>query len=137
MIVCILESLFRERLFISGQFLIVVPLFKGRQVPFEERITVFDVERYRSQIETLCQHYQVKRLVMFGSALTDEFHASSDIDFLIEFHTAKGGLMRFMGIKHDLENLLGRQVDLVMPNAIRNSRIKEYIFSKTRELYAA
>ncbi|MBN2340601.1 MAG: nucleotidyltransferase domain-containing protein [Deltaproteobacteria bacterium] len=85
----------------------------------------------------LCEQYQVKRLVLFGSALTNEFCDTSDVDFLIEFHTAHGALMRFMGIKLKLEQLLERPVDLVMPNAIHNQRIKKYIFANTRELYAA
>ncbi len=41
-----------------------------------------------------------------------------------------------MNIKFELENLFARPVDLVMPKAITNLRLKNYMLSNTREVYA-
>ena len=98
---------------------------------------MLDFERYQEQISSICKKYQVRNLTAFGSALSDNFNEHSDIDFLIEFKAPQGGITRYMSIKFELEALFNRSVDLVMPRAIKNKRIKEYIFSNIRKLYAA
>ena len=95
------------------------------------------LEKYQQKITGICQKYRVRRLSIFGSALTDHFNESSDIDFLIELEGTADGIKRYMNVKFELEELFARPVDLVMPRAIRNSRIKEYIFSNIRTVYAA
>ena len=81
--------------------------------------------------------YGVKRLTLFGSALTDSFHEQSDIDFLVELDDSPQPLFRFIGLKDMLEEILDRQVDVVMPKAIENPLLKEYIFEKTEDVCAA
>jgi hypothetical protein len=98
---------------------------------------MFNIDPYLPAIKEICVKYSVKRLVLFGSALTSRFEESSDLDFIIELSDATKGLIRYMGVKSDLEALLSRPVDLVMPNAIKNDRIKKQIFSNTQELYDA
>ena len=40
----------------------------------------------RHAVGELCRKYSVRRLVLFGSAVTDRFDTSrSDVDFLVEF----------------------------------------------------
>lgn len=97
----------------------------------------FDINPYLPAIEEICAKYGVKRLVLFGSALTARFEESSDLDFLIELGDKARGLIRYMGVKTDLEALLNRPVDLVMPKAVKNDRIRKQIFSSTQELYDA
>lgn len=98
---------------------------------------MFDFEQYQDRISSICKKYHVRNLTAFGSAVTEQFHEQSDIDFLIELDGAQDGLKRYMNVKFELELLLSRSVDLVMPRAIKNKRIREYIFSNTRMLYAA
>lgn len=98
---------------------------------------MLDLKEYQSEINLICQKHHVKSLTVFGSALSDQFNESSDIDFLLELKTAEGGIKRYMNIKFDLENLFKRPVDIVMPKAITNQRLKNYIFSNTRKIYAA
>ena len=96
------------------------------------------IDKYNSEIIKICRKYNVKRLAVFGSALSrDDFTDSSDIDFLIELDKAKDGMKRYMNIKFELEDLFDRSVDLIMPKAIKNSRIKHYIFSNIRNVYEA
>ncbi len=98
---------------------------------------MIDFKEYQNEINQICQKHHVKRLTVFGSALSDQFDESSDIDFLLELETAEGGIKRYMNIKFELENLFIRPVDLVMPKAITNRRLKNYMLSNTREVYAA
>lgn len=96
---------------------------------------MFSFDNYNEQLTAICRKYDVKRLVAFGSVLTDTFTKESDLDFLLELNGAQKGMSRYMNIKFDLEELFNRPVDLVMPDAIKNKRLKEYIMSNTRELY--
>lgn len=69
--------------------------------------------------------FGVKSLSLFGSVARDEAKENSDIDLLVEFK-GKATFDHFMDTKFFLEDLLGRKVDLVMPQAIR-PRTKPYI----------
>ena len=97
---------------------------------------MIDFKNYQNEIDKICQKYQVKSLTVFGGALSDKFDESSDIDFLLELETSEGGIKRYMNIKFELERLFTRPVDLIMPKAIKNKRLKGYMFSNTREVYA-
>ena len=98
---------------------------------------MIDLEKYQNEINQLCQKYNVKKLTIFGSALSEQFKESSDIDFLLELKSAEGGIKKYMNIKFELEKLFKRPVDLVMPKAIKNQRIKKYMHSDMKEVYAA
>lgn len=60
----------------------------------------------------------VKSLDLFGSVARDEAHPESDVDFLVEFNRAVG-LLQFIRIRHYLEDVLGRSVDLGTATALR------------------
>jgi len=98
---------------------------------------MINIEEYNDEIIKICRKYNVKRLAVFGGALSEDFSDSSDIDFLLELDKAKDGIKRYMNIKFELEDLFNRPVDLIMPRAIKNSRIKYYIFSNIRDIYEA
>jgi len=75
------------------------------------------LESRRSEIESLCRLYGVKRLRVFGSATTGAWDpATSDFDFLVEFGPEPPGitpLSQLVEFHMKLEALLGRAVDLV------------------------
>jgi hypothetical protein len=60
----------------------------------------------------------VKSLALFGSAARGEATAGSDMDFLVEFD-GPPTFDRYMDLKFHLEDLLGRRVDLVTPDALK------------------
>jgi predicted nucleotidyltransferase len=60
----------------------------------------------------------VKSLAVFGSLARGEATPSSDIDVLVEFDRPVG-LFEFIRLKLYLEELTGRSVDLVTPDALR------------------
>lgn len=95
---------------------------------------------HRAEIEKLCQEFHVQRLDLFGSALNDSFDSHhSDLDFLVEFRPLPSGgyASSFFGLKHALEQLLGRPVDLVVASAIRNPYFRQSVEQNKALLYAA
>jgi predicted nucleotidyltransferase len=98
------------------------------------------IAQHRSGIAAICQRYHINRLEVFGSAArADDFNpASSDADFLVEFGPdAPPSLEAFFGAKADLEQLLGRGVDLVEPGAVRNPYVLASINRNREAVYAA
>jgi len=95
------------------------------------------VEQNINSISELCQLYKVDRLFVFGSILSDKFHAESDIDFLVKF----GDIAlyyyfdNYMEFKESLEKLLGRPVDLVEEQTIKNPILKESIDKNKKLIY--
>lgn len=92
-------------------------------------------------IERLCLQYHVRRLELFGSALTDgSFNPKkSDIDFLVEFLPLKPGehADSYFGLLEALQDLFGRHIDLVETKAIRNPYFLESVNRNRKEIYAA
>ncbi len=60
----------------------------------------------------------VKSLAVFGSLARGEATPDSDIDLLVEFNRPVG-LFEFIRLKMYLEDLTGKRVDLVTPDALR------------------
>jgi uncharacterized protein len=61
-----------------------------------------------------CQRHQIQHLAVFGSALRDDFQATSDVDILVEFTPgAAPGLLRIAQMELELSALLGgREVEM-------------------------
>jgi uncharacterized protein len=99
------------------------------------------LERQRKEVERLCRHYRVARLEVFGSAADGTFDAAhSDIDFLVEFRAGEPmgpWLSRFTSFQEALQGLLGRPVDLVMPQAMQNPYFIREVNRSRVTLYAA
>lgn len=75
-----------------------------------------------SEIAEFCQKWNIEELALFGSVLSDRFHAESDIDMLLSFQpNSRQGLLTLAKIKHELEFLLSRDVDIVIKEAILKS----------------
>ena len=99
------------------------------------------IENNYEVLEELCARYRVRRLEVFGSALTaDEFDAEkSDLDFLVEFQPLKEGehADAYFGLLEAIENLFNKDIDLVMTGAIKNPYLLESINKNRKVLYAA
>lgn len=90
-------------------------------------------------IAAVCRAHGVQRLQLFGSAVSDRFDPSrSDADLLVEFVAeVPDPFDAYFGLKEDLERLLGRDVDLVMVDAVRNPHFAASALAEAEELYAA
>jgi uncharacterized protein len=92
------------------------------------------------EIKRLCEQYRVKSLYIFGSATSEEFNKSSDIDILIAFEedlTIDEYTNNYFYLHTELNNLFGRNIDLLTENSISNPFLKESIEKSKKLLYAA
>jgi uncharacterized protein len=62
--------------------------------------------------------FGVASLSLLGSFARDEGRADSDVDLLVEF-SRPIGLFEFVRLQRQLGELIGRQVDLVTPAALK------------------
>jgi predicted nucleotidyltransferase len=85
----------------------------------------------------LCKTHKVKELYIFGSAITKQFGSSSDVDFLVEFEgiDVVDYFDNYMDFKDKLENLLGRNIDLVENQAIRNPIFRQSVDRSKQLIY--
>jgi uncharacterized protein len=76
-----------------------------------------------SEIGAFCQRWRIIELALFGSVLRDDFRPDSDVDVLVRFHPdARPTLFDLVRMKDELQQVLGRHVDLVSRRAIEGSR---------------
>ena len=97
------------------------------------------IEQHRPQIEALCRKRGVKQLELFGSAARGDTHASSDIDFFVEFtnYDRPDIADDWFALQEDLEALLGRKVDLVSRRTATNPHFLQSANCDRVTLYAA
>lgn len=86
-----------------------------------DQSVITKIREHRSDLDRL----RVKSLAIFGSVARGEARQDSDVDILVEFDSALT-FDRFMDTKFYLEDLLGRHVDLVVPQALK-PRLKTLI----------
>ncbi len=77
-----------------------------------------DIEEIKRKILPILQRYGVKRVGLFGSCVRGEMRKDSDIDILVEIEKDIS-LLDFIGVKLEIEEKLGRKVDLVEYNTIK------------------
>lgn len=96
-------------------------------------------EEFAPEIDALCRKYAVKRLDIFGSAATGDFNADSDVDFVVQLQscTPVERKRRYFALLFALEELFGRQVDLIEESAITNPYFRESVEATRRTVYAA
>ena len=82
---------------------------------------MFPIYRYEKKIIEICRALKVKRLDLVGSASRNDYNPKrSDIDLLVEFKGNEHLFDRYFQLKTDLEQSLGRHVDLIQNNAVKN-----------------
>jgi len=74
------------------------------------------IELPKEEIVAFCRKHHIAKLSVFGSALTEDFGPTSDVDFLVEFEPGHvPGLIRLAGMERELSELIGRKADLRTP----------------------
>ena len=71
----------------------------------------------RDKLIDFCKRNYIRRLSVFGSAISGQLGPDSDIDLLVEFeegHTP--GLFSIIRMEMELAEMLGRKVDLRTPD---------------------
>jgi len=86
------------------------------------------VEQIKRKILPILQRYDVIRAAIFGSFVRDEIQETSDLDILVEFKGEKS-LLDLAGLKIELEELLGRKVDVLTYDSL-HPLLKDNILSE-------
>ncbi|OHB59444.1 MAG: hypothetical protein A2173_05070 [Planctomycetes bacterium RBG_13_44_8b] len=94
---------------------------------------MINIEKIKPEIERICRRLPVKRLGLFGSALTASFSQASDVDVLVTFDSDENIDLfdKYFDLKEQLEQFFKRDVDLVVDKNFKNPVLRESI-NKTR-----
>ncbi len=93
------------------------------------------IDQNINQLHTLCNMHGVEHLYLFGSATNSNFTDKSDIDFLVKFKPGgiKNYFINYLNLKNSLSKLLGREVDLLEEQTLKNPILIRSI-NKSKEL---
>lgn len=87
-------------------------------------------KNYRKQILALAEKYGASEVRVFGSVARGTEDEKSDIDFLVDLAPGRS-LLDLGGLLYELQQLLGRDVDVVTSAGLR-PRIREQILREAR-----
>jgi predicted nucleotidyltransferase len=92
-------------------------------------------------LRAFCQRWLIDELAFFGSVLRADFRPDSDIDILVSFaEDAPWSLLDEIRMIDELEDILGRKVDLVSRQAVEKSHNwlrRQNILGSAQVVYAA
>lgn len=86
------------------------------------------------QLEAFCRRNPITKLSLFGSVLREDFTEKSDVDLLVELLPPGVGLIKFLRMQYELEEMVGRRVDLRTPKEFRE-RIRQRVLQDAETLY--
>jgi predicted nucleotidyltransferase len=94
----------------------------------------------RKIIAAFCKRWKVVEFALFGSAVREDFSTQSDIDALVSFApNSNWSLFDHVQMKQELQEIFGREVDLVTRRALeqsRNTLLRSEILGTARTLYS-
>lgn len=87
------------------------------------------LNQHLDAITQLCFANKVKSLFAFGSVVTNNFTAESDIDLIVDIDESDPFSYsdKYFNLKFQLEKLLNRNIDLLETKALRNKALKQQI----------
>lgn len=87
------------------------------------------------QLADFCRRNQVQELALFGSAASGTMGPESDIDLLVTFlPEARVGFLTLARMQRELEELLGRKVDLVPKGGLKPV-IRDSVLTSAQVVY--
>lgn len=88
------------------------------------------------RIADFAQRWNIAELSLFGSVLRDDFGPESDVDVLVSFSpVATWSLWDLTTIQDELAGIVGRRVDLVEKEGLRNPFRRQHILSGRKVIY--
>lgn len=89
------------------------------------------------QIADFCHRWKITEFALFGSVLRDDFRPDSDIDVLVTFSSAADwSLFDWVDMKQELEDVVGRKVDIADKEGLTNPYRRQEILSHYQVIYA-
>lgn len=93
------------------------------------------------RIKDFCKKWRIVELSLFGSALRKDFAPHSDVDILVQFAPeTRYGMFDLVRMEQELQELLGRRVDLIERKAIEQTENyirRRSILSSAEIVYAS
>ena len=86
----------------------------------------------KEKIIEICRRNDIEFCALFGSFARGEANQESDIDLLVRFSKPKG--FDWLDAAFEIEDTLGRKVDLVTVNAL-SPHIREFVLKDLQVLY--
>ncbi len=86
----------------------------------------------KEKIIEICKRNDISYCALFGSFARGEANENSDIDLLVRFSKPIG--WKFYGIAEDLEDALGKKVDLATENML-NKYIRKSVLGDLKIIY--
>jgi len=91
----------------------------------------------KEKIKKFCLKWNVVEFSLFGSILRDDFDTESDVDILISLsEKADLDLYDWVTMIEELEEIFGREVDLVEKSTLRNPFRRHSILTNREIIYA-
>jgi predicted nucleotidyltransferase len=92
------------------------------------------IEEIKEKVIPIFEKYEVEYAGVFGSTARGDNREDSDIDMMVRIGKIPFGVWGFVGLQQELEDILGKKVDLVSQKAI-NKYIKPYIQRDLIKIY--
>jgi predicted nucleotidyltransferase len=94
---------------------------------------MINLSELKPEIERVCHAMPIKRLGIFGSAVTEDFGPRSDVDVLVVFDTTENVDLfdAYFELKERLEKVFGREVELTVDKPFKNPIFNDSV-EKTR-----
>ena len=95
------------------------------------------IENNIQKIIDLCKKQKVHKLFVFGSILTNHFNDKSDVDLVVDFNKkeVEDYFDNYFDFKYSLEELLGREIDLLEEQTIKNPYLKKNVDATKTLIY--
>jgi hypothetical protein len=97
-----------------------------------------NVQLNRDKLAAFCRKWRIRELSLFGSALPDDFQLDSDLEFLVSFEPGSAwDLWDMVAMREELIAIVGREVDFVVKEALRNPYRRKGILAHREVIHAA
>ena len=93
---------------------------------------ILDLKKHRANILRIAREHGARNVRVFGSVGRGDGRGDSDLDVLIDFEPGRS-LLDLVGLKLDLEELLGCSVDVATEDALHWT-IREQVLTEARQL---
>ena len=97
-----------------------------------------DLHIDQERLAECCRRYGVARLETFGSFVTGDASPESDLDLLVTFEPGATIGLEFVALQQELEEIIGRPVDLLTRESVErspNKYFRRFALRRTEPLY--
>lgn len=96
------------------------------------------IDYQKDQLIDFIRRWKVTEFALFGSVLREDFDPESDVDLLVSFSpSARWSLFDLISMQQQLEEIFGREVDLVERASLLNPYRRRAILDSMKVIYEA